>query len=149
MSTATQEKQVKVNVKEAFTLWKNTSKDGKTTYFTGVSRTGWKLVGFYNGKKKNPNEPDLRIYAQTEEGKAGDELAALWVKESKAGKKYLTGKLTDQEIYLTAFINGSGNEKQPYLRVYLQSELKENEKVEEKPAETKKASTKKVPVNLF
>ena len=89
MSTATQEKQVKVNVKEAFTLWKNTSKDGKTTYFTGVSRTGCKLVGFYNGKKKNPNEPDLRIYAQPEEGNASDELAALWVKESKAGKKYL------------------------------------------------------------
>lgn len=139
MSTATKEKQVKVNVEELFSLWKQQSKDGKTTYFSGVSRTGCKLIAFFNGKKKNPNEPDLRICVKNEDGKAGDELAALWVKESKTGKKYYSGKLSDQEVYVTCFINESKNEKAPYLRGYLQSELNANKEEVKQEAKPKKS----------
>ncbi len=45
-------------------LWSKKSKDGKTDYFSGnVEIDGKKtmIVAFYNGNKKNPNEPDYRI----------------------------------------------------------------------------------------
>lgn len=157
MSTATQEKQ-QTQVKEVFALWKKESKDGKP-YFSGKSRTNVELVAFYNGNKKNPNEPDLRIYAKDENGRAEEkELASMWCKVSeKTGNKYLSGKLNDQEIYLRGFFNNEKDSKRPYIKVYLQTELDaandvkkqaESKQVEEKK-ESKKESKPKKQTPLF
>ena len=102
--------------KQIFALWKKTGKAG-TEYFTGADETG-KLVAFYNGKKKNPKEPDLRIYRADEKGSADDEILSMWCNVSKSGQKYLTGKMDDQRI--VGFINETPkNEKQPYIVGYV------------------------------
>ena len=130
MSTTETKKEIKME--QAFALWKQTSKAGNE-YFTG-SDGKTKLVAFYNGKKKNPKEQDLRVYAMDKDGKAEEkELVSLWCNVSKSGKKYLTGKL--EEKRLVGFINENPkNEKQPYVSVY----FSEDAKVEEKPEEPKK-----------
>lgn len=134
-------------LKPTFVLWKQVSKDGKTSYFTGKSNTDVKLVGFYNGMKKNPNEPDLRVYLQNDDGKAGEEVASLWCKVSEKGNKYLTGKALkgEETHYIKGFINKSTNEKAPYLSIYLEEELNAHS---EKQAKESKEETKK-PVEAF
>ena len=98
-------------MEQAFALWKNKGKDGKV-YFTGGD-----LIAFYNTMKKNPKEPDLRIYKKAPKGeKLGEELTSLWCNVSKAGKKYLTGKYNDKKV--VCFINEKANEKQPYISAY-------------------------------
>lgn len=130
MSTLpTTETKKEFKMEQAFALWKNTSKSG-SEYFTG-SDGKTKLVAFYNGKKKNPKEPDLRVYAQDKDGKAEkDELVSLWVNVSKNGKKYLSGKLGEKR--LVGFINENAKEKQPYVSVYFSDE-------QEKPQTTEAA----------
>ena len=129
MSTTTETKKME----QVFALWKQTTKSGNE-YFTG-SDGKTKLVAFYNGKKKNPKEPDLRVYATDKDGKAEEkELVSMWCNVAKSGKKYLTGKLLDK--YIIGFINDEPkNEKQPYITVYFQEE--KTEKPEE-PKEEKK-----------
>ena len=114
MSTATQQKQ---QLKELFALWKTTSKDGKTTYFTGKTANGSNLVAFYNSKKKNPEEPDLRVYISNEDNTKRIEYASLWCKVSKAGSKYLSGQTKDK-MYIAGFFNNSKNEKAPFTRCF-------------------------------
>lgn len=105
-------------------LWKHKAKSG-TKYFTGKTNDV-DVVAFYNTDKKNPKEPDLRIYAQIkEEGKTkrGEEICSLWVSVSeKTQKKYLSGKLNDQRV--VGFIYEGENEKAPYISVYLSEEMK-------------------------
>lgn len=98
-------------MEQAFALWQNKGKDGKK-YFTGSG-----LIAFYNTMKKNPKEPDLRIYNKVAKGeKLGDEITSLWCNVSKAGKKYLTGKYNGKKV--VAFINDKATEKQPYIVAY-------------------------------
>lgn len=62
--TKKQEKQNKLESVGA--LWKTTSKNGDFNYMTGVLENGDRIVAFFNKKKKNQKEPDLRIYYQNE-----------------------------------------------------------------------------------
>lgn len=51
----------KQNYVEILSLWENESKGG-FEYLSGVTKDGKKVVGFYNDKKKNDKEPDIRVY---------------------------------------------------------------------------------------
>lgn len=128
-------------MKQVFALWKNTSKEGKA-YFSG-KYDGVEVRGFYNGKKQNPKEPDVRIYVvDANKNLSKDELCSLWCNVSKNGKKYLSGKLNGQKVI--GFINATANEenKKPYISLYWSEE--QNEQKEEAPAKaTKTAKGKK------
>lgn len=119
----TNEKEVKqeLNLKQAFALWKNKSKSGNE-YLTGKDEIG-KLVAFFNTNKKNPKEPDIRVYEVDVDGKRGRELATLWDNVSQNGKQYLTG-MTDDKEKLVAFYGKK--EKAPYIRAYFK-DVKEDE----------------------
>lgn len=51
----------KKNYEEILSLWENENKDG-FEYLSGVTKDGKKVVAFYNDKKKNDKEPDIRVY---------------------------------------------------------------------------------------
>ncbi len=114
--TKTNEKEVKQEVKltEAFALWKNKSKAGKD-YLSGYDLHKNKLVGFFNTNKKNPKEPDVRVYSVNAEGNQDKEVASLWDYISKNEKRYLTGT-TDEKEKLVAFYGKQ--EKAPYIKAY-------------------------------
>ena len=100
-------------MEQAFALWKNEPKDKNSKpYFTGGN-----LIAFYNTMKKNPKEPDMRIYRKPAKGeKIGKEITSLWCSVSKNGKKYLTGKYEGEKVI--CFINEKATEKQPYISAY-------------------------------
>ena len=104
---------------QAFALWRYKSKDGKRTYLNGHGDSDNKLVAFYNTKKANPKEPDLRAYEKDAEGNLGKEsVLSLWCNVSeKTKKKYLTGTYYGNKV--VCFINDeSKNEKAPYIVGY-------------------------------
>ena len=83
----TAEQKKEFTMEQLFTMWLKKGKTG-TQYLSGVDAAGNRLVGFFNGKKQNPKEPDVRIYHVDEEGKAEkDEFTSLWVNISKNDKK--------------------------------------------------------------
>ncbi len=43
-------------------LWKNESRDGKTTYYSGVLGSEGKLLLFSNKRKTSDKAPDLILY---------------------------------------------------------------------------------------
>ncbi len=103
------------NLKEAFVLWKNKSKNGND-YLAGFTpNKESKLVAYFNTNKKNPKQPDITIYAAVD-GKQDIEVANLWenVSETK-GTRYLTGSTNDKEK-LVAFYGK--DEKKPYIRAF-------------------------------
>lgn len=115
MSAKTVEKK-EFKMVQVFALWKRKSKAGND-FFTGKDENGINLVGFFNTKKQNPKEPDLRVYVQGEDGKASkDEFISLWCNVSANGNKYLTGKLGEKRV--VGFIRKNDNEKAPYVSVY-------------------------------
>lgn len=118
---------------QLFALWKQKSNDGKTTYFTGKANTGISLRAFYNTKKKNPNEPDLRIYTYVNSETSKECVGGLWCNVSKkdSTKKYLSGIFDG--IKVVAFFNTSENENAPYISAYTQEARPEAPK-EEKEA---------------
>lgn len=118
-TTKTAEQKKEFTLTPVFALWKKTSKDGKT-YFTGKTESGEWLTGFITTKKKNPNEPDLRVYKQTDDGKLGDVYVSMWCKVSKNNNKYLSGKIGDK--WVSGFIRKTHNEKAPYVSVYYNGE---------------------------
>lgn len=67
-----QNKTNKWNERQYCALWYQTSKS-KTKYLTGVTEDGDRLVAFFNRKKKNPNEPDIRVYLSIDEEAEDDE----------------------------------------------------------------------------
>ena len=104
---------------EAFVLWKQLSKTGMeylNGYIIEDGKRGSSIVGFFNGKKKNPKEPDIRIYLSTDE-LAKQEICSLWEHISINEKRYLTGS-TDENENITAFYNNSDVENRPYIRAY-------------------------------
>ena len=134
MSTKTAEKK-EFKMEQAFALWKRTSKKGGV-YFSGKFN-GNNIMGFYNTDKKNPKEPDVRLYQVDEDGKMGRETwLSLWCDVSKGGKKYLSGKLNGRRV--VGFINEKADDKnkQPYVSIYYSGD--EQKKVEPKKEEKDK-----------
>lgn len=105
------------NLKEAFVLWKNESKN-KTEYLRGFISDDKKvkITGFFNTNKKNPKEPDVRVYVMDNEGK-NIEIASLWESITKNNKRILTGSTNENEK-LVAFYGKEHQEMRPYIRAY-------------------------------
>lgn len=111
----TAEQKKEFNMVQVFAMWKKKSKAGKP-YFTGQG-DGFFLTGFYNGKKQNPKEPDVRVYKMDADGNMEkEEYCSLWMNVSKGGKKYLSGKVDGKKV--VGFINDTENTKRPYFSVY-------------------------------
>ena len=131
-------------LKEAFAVWRKSSKDGKTHYFTGKG-----IVGFYNSKKENPKEPDIRFYNTDQEGKAkyDSEFCSVWVNQSKNDKTYLSGKLGNDYIVGFKIISDNDNTdtKYPYLQFYFQQPL-DNVGTPGKPEEVYQEQSESKPV---
>lgn len=109
--------ETKNEMKEVFALWKHKGEKGE--YLTGKTEDGSiNLVAFFNTNKKNPNEPDVRVYEQTEQGqKLENQVCSLWENVGKSGTKYLSG--TDNENKkVVGFYGVENEEKRPYIRVY-------------------------------
>lgn len=104
---------------EAFVLWENTSKAGMK-YLSGNTseELHTKLVGFYNTNKKNPKEPDIRIYDIDSDGNQGNEVCSLWENISKNETRYLTGSTNEQEKIIAFYNNVEENPSRPYIRAY-------------------------------
>ena len=109
------EKKEETNLEEAFVMWKHKAKSG-VDYLSGNTKDKIRLMGFFNKTKKNPKEPDVRVYTLDDEGKQGDEVCALWEVDSKNGHKYLSGN--SDEDFIVAFYNDNDDEKHPYIRAY-------------------------------
>ena len=127
----TQEQKKQFNMEQVMTMWLKKGKSG-TMFVTGVDAAGSKIIGFFNGKKQNPKEPDVRIYYLDENGKAEqEEYTSLWMNVSKNDKKYLSGKIGTQKV--VGFINNKAkaNGKVPYFSVYI-SNAEPPKKKEEK-----------------
>lgn len=108
-----------VELTEAFALWLHTSKNGNE-YLSGSSDESIgnaRLVGYFNTMKKNPKEPDIRIYTLDPEGHQDKEVADLWENESKNKTRYLSGT-SDEKEKLVGFYGDKKEEKRPYIRVY-------------------------------
>ena len=105
-------------MKQVFALWIKKSKNG-TQYLTGRDAAGERLVGFFNGKKQNPKEPDVRIYTVDAEGNTSkEEYVSLWANVSKNEKTYFSGKIGEMRV--VGFINKKAkvDGKVPYISVY-------------------------------
>lgn len=107
---------------ECFVLWKQISKTTNYEYLTGHDLHGRKLVGFYSPEKKNPKEPDIRVYLSVEKGKESVQVASLWENLSKNDKRYLTGTTTDNEKLRGFYSDEPENTKKPLIRVYFNKE---------------------------
>lgn len=121
MRTATQEvkQETKKDLKEAFVLWKN--KGTNSEYLSGFTtfdeNKKVKLIGFINSTKKNPNEPDFRIYYTDEKGAKTDLAVSLWENVGKNDSRYLTGSTSDDEK-IVAFYGKEHQEARPFIRAY-------------------------------
>lgn len=135
MSTATKKnaqetKEVK-NTKliPVFALWARKDKNGKD-YFTGkVEAEETKLVAFYNNKREGMKDPDINVFYRD-----GEDLipyCSLWANASKAGKKYLSGKIDKGQV--VGFFNENHTVKQPYISIYTEQVSKEIDGQEELP----------------
>ena len=133
MSTQTKSTEKKeFKLEQVFALWKQKSKDGKKTYFSGKIGEEY-LTAFYNTKKQNPKEPDIRIYKRDEDGNLSkEEFVSLWCNATNNGKKILSGKIDGKRVI--GFINSSGNEKAPYISVYWSDETGSGTEAPKKPA---------------
>lgn len=107
------------NLTEAFVLWLNTSKNG-VEYLSGylADKGEVKIVGYFNARKKNPKEPDIRIYEIEADGSQGLELCSLWENIGKNEKRYLTGMTNDKERLVAFYNNIEENPNRPYIRAY-------------------------------
>ena len=119
----TEVKQVeeKTQLREAFALWIAEATTG-TKYLYGQLKNEkgevvCSLRGWFNKNKKNPNEPDIRIYERDVEGNQGEELACLWDHISKNSVRYLSG-YTNEKEELVAYYNKDKEDNKPYIRVY-------------------------------
>lgn len=103
---------------EAFALW-DAKTNGGLTYYTGkTSDNAIRLVAFVNTTKKNPNQPDIQVYEQTEKGKEKNQVASLWKNKSKSNKYYYSGQ-DNEGIKIFGFDNNNTQGgKYPAIRVY-------------------------------
>lgn len=110
--------EVKSKLVEAFVLWKNKSKSGND-YLKGHAFNNDPVIAYFNTNKKNPKEPDVRVYSLDAEGKQDKEIASLWATVGKNEKPYLTGK-DDEDAKLIAFYDNQ--EKHPYIKAYFKED---------------------------
>lgn len=116
MQTATNT--TKSDLVEVFALWE--AKKDDTVYYTGKTSgdKSIRIVAFINSVKKNPNQPDIKVYQQAEKGQEKPQLASLWQNKSKAGKLYYSGKDNENKV-IVGFINeNTQSGKYPTIRVY-------------------------------
>lgn len=132
----TAEKKQEFKMEQVLAMWKRKSKAGKD-YFSGKDDKGQMLTGFYNSMKKNPKEPDVRIYLSDKMGKEDEPVLSLWCNLSKAGKKYLSSKYNGKKV--VGFINENAGDKRPYFSVYYSEG--EPQKAENKRPEPKDAAS--------
>lgn len=119
----TEEKKEKFDLKECFTLWSNTSKEGNK-YLTGYDFNHNRIIAFYNNKTKE-NQPAIRIYGLDEEGKlTSEEIITLWETTFKtSGKEGLNGYTNEKESII-AFYSDSEDSKRPYIKGYFTKDNK-------------------------
>ena len=106
------------DLKEAFVLWRNESKKTPGTYYLSgfvSNEEKTKIVAFFNTEKKNPKEPDIRVYVKKDEKNI--EVASLWTNVDKNEKKYLTGTTDDHEK-LVGWFGQENQEMRPFIRCY-------------------------------
>lgn len=118
-STVEKGEERKFDLTQAFVLWEDTSKAGRK-YLNGRTSEeldSTKLVGFYNTNKKNPKEPDIRIYVEDSKGER-EEVCSLWENISKNETRYLTGITNEQEKIIAFYNNVEEHPNRPYIRVY-------------------------------
>lgn len=123
MIKTTQKKDEKkeFNLKEAFVLWKNESKKTPGTYYLAgfvANDEKTKLKGFFNTNKKNPKEPDIRVYTEVDTKLV--EVASLWTNIDKNEKKYVTGT-TDENEKLVGWFGQENQEMRPFIRCYYEN----------------------------
>lgn len=122
MKTTTNKKEKEVRkesvLEELFVLWSKTSKNG-LDYLSGQTTDKHQLVGYYNSTKKNPKEPDIRVYLLDEDNKQDHEVCSLWTTESKNGTEYFSGT-TDEKEKVVAFYGDKENPKRPIIKVYVE-----------------------------
>lgn len=109
----------KFDLTEAFVLWEKTSKAGRK-YLSGKTSEELdflELVGYYNTNKKNPKEPDIRIYVTDKEGEQ-EEVCSLWENISKNETRYLTGTTNENEKIIAFYNNVEEHPNRPYIRAY-------------------------------
>ena len=115
----------KTELEEAFVLWRNEAKSG-ASYLKGYTPEsvmgGVRLVGYFNSKKRNPKEPDIRVYTLDSEGKQDKEVCSLWENVSKTGNQYLTGTTDDKEKIIGFYENYDKGSNRPYIRAYFKQE---------------------------
>lgn len=118
MATKTANKTMTRKLTPAFALWKHKDKNGKPYFSGNIEESRTKLTAFFNTNKKNPKEPDVRVYEQYQDGKLSkEEYTSLWANVSeKTGKKYLSGKIGDKRV--VGFVNEDTESKRPYVSVY-------------------------------
>lgn len=123
MKTVREAKTTKTNesegkLKECLVLWKTKAKTG-LDYLTGKTseENSSKLAAYYNSNKKNPNEPDIRVYAKVE-GEKDVEVASLWENIGKTDKRYFTGKTNEDEKLVGFYNEFKKEDKHPDIRVY-------------------------------
>lgn len=104
----------KMERKKIATLWSAKSKNGKFSYFTGISSAGDKLVAF-NKTTKNDKAPDINIYFVNEDGKAEKEACiTLW-----KNPKSLNGYDNDKQKVYGFFNKNKKNDRSPDITIYL------------------------------
>ena len=115
------------SLKECLVLWKQQAKTG-LNYLSGriANEEKTRLQAFYNTNKKNPKEPDIRVYLINEEGKRDIEVASLWETIAKNESRYLTGTTNENEK-LVGWYSKVEDEKLPYIRVYYKEDNKNND----------------------
>ncbi|MBQ1551421.1 MAG: hypothetical protein IIZ67_04885 [Bacilli bacterium] len=113
----------KFDLKECFTLWLNTSKEGNK-YLTGYDFNKNRIIGFFN-RKANDKQPAIRIYGVDEEGKTtSEEIITLWETTFKtSGKAGLSG-YTNEKEGIIAFYGDEKEEKRPYIKGYFTKDNK-------------------------
>ena len=116
----------KTKLEEAFALWRHEAKSG-ASYLSGntpTDKNGSKLalVGYFNSKKRNPKEPDIRVYTLDSEGKQDKEVCSLWENVSKNEKRYLTGTTDDKEKIIGFYNEDKKESNRPYIRAYFKQE---------------------------
>lgn len=123
-TTKSQTSNINNDLKEAFALWEH--KKGDLTYYTGKTSGDdpISIVAFVETSKKNPKQPDVRVYEQVEKGEERQEIASLWQNESKVGNTYYSGYTNEKERVI-AFINKDTKEgKYPSIRAYYKQDDK-------------------------
>lgn len=114
------ERENETSLQEAFVLWKVKSKSG-IDYLSGnlkIKENEYvRIIGYFNGEKKNPNEPDIRIFSLDPEGNQDKEICSLWEHLSKNDVRYLTG-ISDENEKVVAFYNKDTENNRPYIRCY-------------------------------